>query len=330
MGKLDFLNFDTSNVGYEDGYNDGLNGKPKDFSSMVQPKTAVKFALGGNLALDSYSEAYKRGYDKGQEDAHSIKKVEITDETNNNKTNRTMEEDNYLEDDFLEDNEEEFDEEEFEEDCQSIRKGINALVKLYNFLIRECCDGLQGIKVPLSNEVRTLARTGVPIEACHIINHEYIPVDWENFDALYNNIVEKDLVLLEQMIRDQQNYYESVSGVTYEPSIYTLNEKIECQTNIIHRVDNGAQSLSLQRSGYNAFIGYLDRRMDDIHKICSKYNTFTENLSEIGLPVEYHEQYKEEYYETNKELFDKIINHLKLDKEYVEQCINNLVNQTNR
>ena len=328
MGKLDFFNFDTSNVGYEDGYKDGLNGKPKDFSSMVQPKTAVKFALGGNLALDSYSEAYKRGYDKGQEDAHSIKKVEITDETINNKIIETMEEDNYLEDDYLEDSEEEL--EELEEECQSIVIGINALVKLYNFLIRECCDRLQGIKVPLSNQVRELSRTGVPSEACHTINHEYIPVDWENFDTLYNNIVDCDLVLLGQMIRNQQKYYETVSGEIYEPSLCILNEKIECQTNIIRRVDNGVQSLSLQKSGYNAFIGYLDRRMDDIHKICSKYNTFTENLSEIGLPVEYHEQYKEECYETNKELFDKIINHLKLDKEYVEQCINNLVNQTNR
>ncbi len=319
MGILDSINFDTSNIGYEDGYNDGLAGKPKNYVHMVQSKTAVKFAIGGDLALDSYIEAYKRGYDKGQEDAHSIKKVEITDQTKNNKKTKVMEKDNYLEDDYLENSEEEFDE-ETEEECQSIIKGINALVKLYNFLIRDCCDRLQGIKIPLSDQVKNLARTGVPIEACHTVNHEYIPVDWENFDALYNNIVESDLVLLEQMIKKQQEYYTAVSDEIYEPTLYTLNEKTECQTNIIRRADNGTQSLSLQKSGFQAFIDYLDRRIDDIFKICSKYNSFTESLGEIGLPEEYHEQYKEECYETNKEYFDKIIRHLNQDKEYLEQC----------
>ncbi len=319
MGILDSINFDTSNVGYDDGYKDGLAGKPKDFVHMVQSKTVAKFALGGNAALDSYIEAYKRGYDKGQEDSHSIKKIELTKQSNIKKKDTTMEDDNILEDDYFVDNEEEFDE-DLEEECQSIIKGIKALVKLYNFLIKECCDRLQGIKMPLSDQVKNLSRTGVPIEACHKVNHEFIPVDWENFDELYNNIVENDLILLEQLIRKQQQYYAAVTDEEYEPAFFTLNEKMECQTNIIRRVDNGTQSLSLQKSGFQAFINYLDRRTEDILKICSKYNTFTENLSEIGLPEEYHEQYKEECYEANKELFDKIINHLQQDKEYLEQC----------
>ena len=329
MGILDFLNFDTSNVGYEDGYNDGVGGKPKTFWRMVQYKTAAKFALGGHLAIDSYCEAYKRGYDKGQEDRHSIKKIEIADSLNNNHINQDsiqkMEEDYDLEDDYYlgDDNQEDgFDisDEELEEECQSIIKGINALVKLYNFLIRDCCDRLQNIKVPLSEQVKNLSRTGVPIEACHTVNHEYIPVDWENFDALYNNIVECDLVLLEQLIHKQQQYYTAVTEEIYEPSLYALNEKTECQTNIIRRADNSTQSLSLQKSGFQAFINFLDRRIEDINKVCSKYDSFTENLSEIGLPEEYHEQYKEECYETNKELFDKIVKHLNQDKEYLEQC----------
>ena len=319
MGILDSINFDTSNVGYDDGYKDGLAGKPKDFVHMVQPKTIAKYALGGDTALDSYIEAYKRGYDKGQEDGHSIKKIEITQQSNIKLEDTTMEEDNIFDDNYLEDNEEELDE-DLEEECQSIIKGIKALVKLYNFLIRECCDRLQGIKLPLSEQVKNLSRTGVPIEACHAVNHEFIPVDWENFDNLYNNIVENDLVLLEQLIRRQQQYYAAVTGEEYEPAFFTLNEKTECQTNIIRRVDNVKQSLSLQKSGFQAFIDYLDRRMDDISKVCSKYHSFTENISEIGLPEEYYEQYMEEYYEANKELFDKIINHLQQDKEYLEQC----------
>jgi hypothetical protein len=239
MGKLDSINFDTSNVGYDDGYKDGLAGKPKDFAHMVQSKTVVQFALGGNAALDSYIEAYKRGYDKGQEDGHSIKKVEIEDNKPND--NKAMEEDNlfddnylddnYLDDNYLDDNYlvdgEEASNEDFEEECQSIIKGINALVKLYNFLIRECCDRLQAIKLPLSEQVKSLSRTGVPIEACHRVNHEYIPVDWENFDALYNNNVENDLVLLEQLIKKQQQYYTAVTEEVYEPTFFTLNEKTE-------------------------------------------------------------------------------------------------------
>ena len=61
-------------MGYDDGYKDGLAGKPKDFAHMVQSKTVVQFRSGGNAALDSYIEAYKRGYDKGQKTATALKK----------------------------------------------------------------------------------------------------------------------------------------------------------------------------------------------------------------------------------------------------------------
>ena len=48
---------DAYQPGYEDGYNDALAGKPKNFTRVV------KFVR--KNAIDSYCKGYNEGYEKG-------------------------------------------------------------------------------------------------------------------------------------------------------------------------------------------------------------------------------------------------------------------------
>ena len=59
------MNFDDSNRGYQDGYNDGKEGRDKNYARAGK---TWKFPLGGDTTLNSYCSSYDEGYRKGQYD----------------------------------------------------------------------------------------------------------------------------------------------------------------------------------------------------------------------------------------------------------------------
>ena len=76
------FNSDDSNRGYEEGFQAGLEGKNKNFNNSGK---SWKFAFLGENAINSYNEAYNKGYDDGQRKQNGLYINEIEKREQGNK-----------------------------------------------------------------------------------------------------------------------------------------------------------------------------------------------------------------------------------------------------
>jgi hypothetical protein len=61
------MNFNCYQEGYEDGFNDAINGNPKDYTGFPKGK-----AMLSSNAYDTYVEGYNEGYRDGLRKRHDL------------------------------------------------------------------------------------------------------------------------------------------------------------------------------------------------------------------------------------------------------------------
>ena len=71
---MDIFNGDDYKRGWNEGRKAALEGKDRNFMGMGR---SWKFAIHGRVALDSYTDGYKAGYEAGLNEKNTIRKVEV-------------------------------------------------------------------------------------------------------------------------------------------------------------------------------------------------------------------------------------------------------------
>jgi hypothetical protein len=84
---MSILNSNDYKRGFNDGYQDGFDGRDKRF---FKSGLSLKFAIHGSKAIDTYNQGYNAGYEKGSYDRLSKEKPQtIKIETPKQETNKT-------------------------------------------------------------------------------------------------------------------------------------------------------------------------------------------------------------------------------------------------
>lgn len=85
---MSILNSNDYKRGFNDGYQDGFDGRDKRF---FKSGLSLKFAIHGSTAIDTYNQGYNAGYEKGCYDRLSKEKPQtVKIETPNQETNKTI------------------------------------------------------------------------------------------------------------------------------------------------------------------------------------------------------------------------------------------------
>ena len=84
---MSILNSNDYKRGFNDGYQDGFDGRDKRF---FKSGLSMKFAIHGSRAIDTYNQGYNVGYEKGSYDRLSKEKPQaVKIETPKQETNKT-------------------------------------------------------------------------------------------------------------------------------------------------------------------------------------------------------------------------------------------------
>ena len=175
-------NADDSKRGYDLGYDDGKNGKPRhNFKAALKAGQSLKFALHGSKALDTFYEGYDAGYKKGIEDRHSKEqpqKVQQVSPTSAPQTTYQLSNNQYL-----------------------TQKNVNVMPSLQDYYVQleqlnELVQFLNQFNEDMSNKlneyiqrVETLKENGLPVQTANKFNVEHI-AETANFIHQIKQLIE--------------------------------------------------------------------------------------------------------------------------------------------
>ena len=298
----EFFNTNETNIGYQDGYNQAISGNAPDYSGMVKKETIHKWLLGGNFAYQTYIDGYKKGYQKGLENIYSVQKVTI-DNSDSFAQSLTS---------------------SSEEGNQNVMLSVIALVNLYNFLVSQCCNALQKIKGQMKSIVDTMESTGVAVELCQALREEYFPKDFNYFDAIHDAIVSNDLRMIADFIDKRLHTYYVITGESQDVELKQPIDIIDVDIDKPNGIDIQYQELRVRAIACGRLIASLEAWTERLISDMEMYDEYCDQLLSAGMPREYYDEYIERCAIGNATMMQSIIDHFKLDIDYLNNVYQNL------
>lgn len=205
-----------------------------------------------------------------------------------------------------------------EEEGQSVTLSIHALENTYNFLVDKCCDGLSNVRAQMTGLVNSMRGAGVPLELCQRLTDEFFKEDFDNFESLYGRIVEYDLKFLVYAIECQENTLRHINGETVDVDLHQPGQK-EFFYQGLGNIEQNEQVLTLQKQACAKTISYLRKRRERLAKMMNIYEGYCQAMLDGGVPREYFDKYMGSYYGGILESLESIMNHLRVDCEYLAE-----------
>jgi hypothetical protein len=274
--------------GWEEGHQDALSGKDKDFHRMG---LSWKFAFHGNTALDSYTEGYNIGYEAGINEKNVVRKVEIT---NNNK-----------------------DMDYNSSQAQRFLKELEALKNLNDGIVVCFCDRIRQVNGFFKGYMSVMIDTGVPAEECKAFEEKCYVEDERNFSTLYDRIVSYDLPRIRMYIAQIQKQFQTATGTDIgQINLRTPSGSVSStlpQNAVLN--SNGIQNYSLQINAICNLMDFLVDQRDELRQELHVYEQRCMDMINNGVPKEIYDDYIPNYAQSNVNIINKMSAHIQ-DVDY--------------
>ncbi len=257
--------------GWEDGHNDALAGKDKNYIRMG---ASLKFAFHGSSALESYTDGYNKGYEVGITERNSVFKVETTNNKNMDQNSQNV---------------------------QNFKREFEALVALNNFLVDKCCDRLMQVNGLFRGYITMMADTGVPVQECKEFADKYYVVDEQNLKTIYERIIGYDLPQIRNYIEQIARQFQRATG----SDIGSINLKMPNQSvssatpsNATSRT-GGPQDYEKQLDAICDFMDFLVAQKNELHNTIHDYEIYCNNMISNGVPKQVVDHYLQHFVPEN-------------------------------
>jgi hypothetical protein len=189
---MSFLTGNDYKRGFESGYNDAFNGKDKwNLRANFVMGWSLKFAIHGNIALDTFAQGYNDGYYEGIKVKNAIHKVELTNSTENiilkNNTNKLNLKTNSM--------------------TQNYEQQLQALIELQSFLTQFKEDLKTRMSI-YNDRVHNLRNSGLTIQIADNYDANYCIPNQQMIFRLIQEIEQKDTPFVNENISVVQQAME--------------------------------------------------------------------------------------------------------------------------
>ncbi len=195
---------------------------------------------------------------------------------------------------------------------QQIELEIQAVEALYNFLVDQICNQINGVNARFCGYINIMAETGIPTEECTRFTNEYYAVDDANLNKIYNRIVDFDLPQIRCYLEDLVAQFEYATNSSYGGLNLHYPEPIASQTPSGTSVRSGNyQDYGKQIDAICDFIYFLVQERNNLLTTIQMYQGYCNNMLESGVPIQLVEHYVGNYATPNVAFFtNQIIAHI--------------------
>ena len=195
---------------------------------------------------------------------------------------------------------------------QQIEIEIQAVEALYNFLVDQICNQINGVNARFCGYIDIMAETGIPAEECTRYTNDFYAVDDANLKKIYNRIVESDLPQICNYLEDLVSQFEYATNNSYGGLNLHYPEPIASQTPSGASVRSGNyQDYGEQIDAICDFISFLVQERNNLLATIQTYKSYCINMSENGVPIQLVEHYVGNYATPNVGFItNQIIAHL--------------------
>ncbi len=265
--------------GWEEGHQDALSGKDKNFRRMG---LSWKYVFHGNAALDSYTEGYNIGYEAGINEKNVVRKVEIT---NNNK-----------------------DMDYNSSQAQQFYKEFQALKDLNDNIVVCFCDRIRQVNGQFKSYMSVMVDTGVPAEECKAFEEECYVEDERNFKELFDRIVTFDLRQIRVYLEQIKRQFRAATGMDIG-QIVLKTPSASISSSIPQNAvlsSTGIQNYDLQINAICNMMDFLVDQKEELKNHLRNYERDCNNMINNGVPKEICDDYMLNYYQYNYNLIKNI------------------------
>lgn len=292
--------------GWEEGRQDALDGKDKNYSRMGM---SWKFVFHGNSALERYAEGYDKGYEAGLNENQVVRKVEIINSTNDMDNSSRV---------------------------QDLLREMEALKDLNDFLVVYVCDRVRQVNGLFEKYIEIMAGTGVLVQACETFRTQYYQKDMALFKRLFERIIQYDLPQIRKYIEMLKSQFRVATG----RDIGSINLRLPGNSVSVSLPSNavltntGDQSFDVQINAVCNLMDFLVSQRNELQETIRKYEEYCKAMVSNGVPKEITEHYIPNFALENVRLIKNTYGHIQsedypyLSKVYAE--IANSLAQTNK
>lgn len=198
---------------------------------------------------------------------------------------------------------------------QQIEREIQSVGALYNFLVDDICNQIDGINSRFRSYIGIMGETGIPEEECTRFSNEFYAVDESNLKAIYNRIVDADLPQIQRYLEDLVRQFETATNSSYgNLSLHTPNPvSIQNPTEAIERNSN-VHDYEVQINAICDFMGFLVEERNNLLKTIQTYQNYCNYMLENGVPIQLVNHYVANYATLNVNHINiKIVAHIQED-----------------
>lgn len=270
--------------GWEEGRQDALNGKDKDYRRMGM---SWKFVMHGNTALDSYTDGYNKGYESGINEKNVVRKVEITNNINNDMDYNSSQ-------------------------AQQFQREIQALKNLNDYLVVQCCDRIRQVDGLFRGYISVMVGTGVPAEECKAFAEKYYVEDKQNFKVFFDRIIRCDLPQIRKYIEQIRKQFQAATGTDIGQINLRLPSNSVSSSLPRNAVlsSNGTQNLGLQIQAICNMMDFLVDQRNELQQTLHDYQRYCNEMINNGVPKQVVDHYVLNYAHTNVGIINRLSGHI--------------------
>lgn len=296
---MNILNGNDHQRGWTDGRNDALASRDKDYRRMG---SSIKFALHGNITLETYIQGYDEGYSVGLREKNTVFKTELLLENDKNMaTSRQT--------------------------AQDFERELRAIEQLNNLLVNQVCDRLIMVNARMQGFIHRMVDTGIAFQACENYKNQYYQVDAMLFQNLYNHIVQADLPQIQRYYEMIASEFEQATGSRVSLSLRRPSSNVSpsAPRDAVTR-SGGISDLEIQAEATCSFMNYLVDERDEMIQTLKDYQDRLNDMIAEGVPQQIVNHYVANYVPENVNNIKQSVAHLKSeDYPYLERILRQTV-----
>lgn len=307
--------------GWEDGHQDGIHGRDKNFLRMG---LSLRFWIfGGDNILQTYVEGYNEGYAHGIAERHIVHRVEpmasvfARDKgidphqggTSNSKDQSTV---NDI---------------DMTQTSQDFIRELQALKDLHEFLVRFTDQEIMDKLNEYHGAIQAMIDSGVPRQQCETYINNHFQADKARYQDLLQHIVSSDLPRIQYYISEVSSHMQAATQMSLGDirlSQPNTSPRATRPRQIISRQGDVAD-LIVQADAICDFGDFLRGVVTTLHNNIQTYERYCASLLDNGVPQQMYNDYVSQFASPDVQQIRRIIGGIESeDIPYLQRVLNQI------